>query len=292
MLTGIDAITYGVEDMERSAQFFLDWGLTRTVAEPGRIVFETLDGGEVVLRPADAPDLPPPFESGSTLRRVTWGVRSARALKALAGIAADPTGLAIDFRPSRRRKVAVKGSPANTIDRARRIDAPSPVYERAQPVKIGHVVLFVADVAAAEAFYVGRLGFVPSDRYPGEGVFLRCNARGGHHDLFLLKHPAGRPGLNHVAFTVRDIHEVFGGGLHIARQGWQTQIGPGRHPISSAFFWYFRNPAGGLAEYYTDEDHLTERWVARSFERRPELFAEWAIAGGLDPATRRQRPPA
>ena len=42
--------------------------------------------------------------------------------------------------------------------------------------------------------------------------------------------------LNHVAYTVRDIHEVLGGGLHISRQGWKTQLGPGRHPISSAYF--------------------------------------------------------
>ncbi|MET5116780.1 glyoxalase, partial [Burkholderia pseudomallei] len=69
--------------------------------------------------------------------------------------------------------------------------------------------------------------------------------------------PTAKRGLNHVAFTVRDIHEGFGGGMHVSRCGWRTQLGPGRHPGSSAYFWYFRNPAGGLSEDYADEDMLT-----------------------------------
>ena len=114
-------------------------------------------------------------------------------------------------------------------------------------------------------------------------------ADGGHHDLFLLQTPDKKVGLNHVAFAVRDIHEVFGGGLHFDRCGWKTQLGPGRHPISSAYFWYFVNPAGGLIEYYADEDQLTDAWEPREFEPGPTRFAEWAVDGGLDGNTRRQK---
>jgi hypothetical protein len=128
-----------------------------------------------------------------------------------------------------------------------------------------------------------------SDRYPGRGAFLRCAPHGGHHDLFLLALPNGKRGLNHVAFTVRDIHEVFGGGMHISRCGWDTQLGPGRHPVSSAYFWYFQNPAGALVEYYADEDQLTPEWQPRDFEPGPTVFAEWAIDGGIDGNTRRQK---
>lgn len=59
--------------------------------------------------------------------------------------------------------------------------------------------------------------------------------------------------------------------------------------MSSAYFWYFRNPAGGLIEYYADEDMLTPAWQPREFEPGPTVFAEWAIDGGLDGDTRRQR---
>jgi hypothetical protein len=54
--------------------------------------------------------------------------------------------------------------------------------------------------------------------------------------LFLLSIPNKPAGLNHVAFVVRDIHEVIGGGLNMNRSEWSTFIGPGRHPISSAYF--------------------------------------------------------
>ena len=92
-----------------------------------------------------------------------------------------------------------------------------------------------------------------------------------------------------MAFTVRDVHEVFGGGMHMSRAGWTTELGPGRHPISSAIFWYLESPAGALWEYYTDEDELDERWKPRDFTPGPTVFAEWAIKGGIDGNTRRQK---
>ena len=138
-------------------------------------------------------------------------------------------------------------------------------------------------------FTVKQLGFQVSDRYPGRGVFLRCQARSGHHNFFILQLPKPKVGLNHVAFVVRDIHEVFGGGLHVDRCGWETELGPGRHPLSSAYFWYVKNPCGGMVEYYADEDYLTENWSAREFEPSADNFAEWAIIGGLDGHSRRQR---
>ncbi len=107
------------------------------------------------------------------------------------------------------------------------------------------------------------------------------------------RHTTSKRGLNHVAFTVRDIHEVFGGGMNFSRCGWETDLGPGRHPVSSAYFWYFRCPAGAMTEYYANEDQLTPAWKARDMEFKPENFAEWAIAGGLDgiyaPAENRTR---
>jgi catechol-2,3-dioxygenase len=200
----------------------------------------------------------------------------------------DPNGLGIAFRVTQKHKVDVKGAPSNTWDQSPRVDAASVIYERGEPIEVGHVVCFTNDLAKVSAFYES-IGFKMSDRYPGRGHFLRTSERGGHHDLFLLQTPQANRGLNHVAFTVRDIHEVFGGGMHIARCGWDTQLGPGRHPISSAYFWYFKSPAGGAVEYYADEDVLTEKWQPRDFTPSPELFAEWAITGGLDGKSRRQK---
>jgi catechol-2,3-dioxygenase len=197
-------------------------------------------------------------------------------------------GLSVGVQVTRKKPVDLPCAQTNTWTHRPRVNQASPAYERAQPVEVGHVVLFTRDLARTSSFYEEVLGFVISDRYPGRGHFLRCAPRGGHHDLFLLQPPEPRQGLNHVAFTVRDVHEVIGGGMHMSRQGWQTELGPGRHPISSALFWYVVSPAGALVEYYTDEDELTEAWQPREFTPGPTVFAEWAVKGGIDGHTRRQ----
>ena len=302
-ILGIDQITYGSADLANCRKFFLDWGLALAAEDATQLVFESVNGCRVVVAHSDRPGLPAGIEPDPTLREVVWGVADAASFAALRetlrdapgfvddGAArlgcTDPNGLAVRFQLSVKRPVAAVGVKANTWDRRERVNEPGTIYERATPIEVGHVVFFVADLKATQAFYE-RIGFVASDRYPGRGTFMRCAARGGHHDLFLLQTPDGKRGLNHVAFTVRDIHEVFGGGLHFARCGWETQLGPGRHPISSAYFWYFRNPAGALCEYYADEDELTEAWQPRDFEPGPTVFAEWAIEGGIDGHTRRQ----
>jgi hypothetical protein len=66
------------------------------------------------------------------------------------------------------------------------------------------------------------------------------------------------------------------------KRGWETHIGPGRHPVSSAYFWYFVNPCGGSAEYDFDADICTEAWEARYFPPTPESFAEWALPKGIE----------
>ena len=303
MLTGIDKVAYGVENLPECTRFFRDWGLAPVDEGSDRAMFETLDGTVVELRACADASLPAAFEPGSTLRRVVWGVEDERRLDEVRGRLAagaalghddgdpsctDPSGLRLSFRVSRRRKVDAAGSPTNTVDRINRVNRRGRVYDRAQPVTIGHVVLFTPALTESVEFYTGILDFVVSDCYPGFAYFLRCAPEGGHHNLFLMQTPDRRCGLNHVAFTVRDLHEVFGGGLHVGRCGWRTQIGPGRHPISSAYFWYVHNPAGGLAEYYADEDYCTADWKAQAWERAPERFAEWAIDGGIDGTTRRQ----
>ena len=57
-------------------------------------------------------------------------------------------------------------------------------------------------------------------------------------------------------------------------------IGPGRHPISSCYFWYFKNPCGGAASHF-DSDVVDDNWEYREWESTPENFAEWALAEGM-----------
>jgi len=303
-LLGIDEVTFGANDLEKCRQFFLDWGLSLHTESSQALVFTSLNGCRVVVAHSDKPGLPAGVEPDPTLREVVWGVASNAELDVVRerltqqpGFVdlgtrvgcTDPNGLAVRVQVTQKHAVTLACAKTNTWNDRQRVDQASPAYDRATPIEVGHVVFFVTDLAATSAFYQEHLGFVVSDRYPGRGCFLRCAPEGGHHNLFLLQLPQPRAGLNHVAFTVRDVHEVFGGGLHMSRCGWDTELGPGRHPISSAIFWYFVSPAGALVEYYTDEDELTEAWQPREFTPGPTVFAEWAIKGGIDGHTRRQK---
>jgi len=287
-ILGIDQVTFGVTDPERAAKYVADWGLKRV----GRgNAWRCVDGSEVRIVAADAPTLPAPIEEGSTSREVVWGVSSQRDLDAIAkelgrdrkvtvdraGVvrSIDDIGLAIGFRISQRKKVKLAAPPINTPGRAGRVNRTAPFYERATPHEFSHIVYGVEDHKVMERFYVQRLGFIVSDRYEGRSVFLRATPRGNHHHIFVLNTADRKTHFNHLSFKVRDAHEVIGGGQHMAAQGWETQVGPGRHFPSSAVFWYFRTPLGGAFEYAADEDVLTADWKPRTFKMAPELFNEW-----------------
>jgi catechol 2,3-dioxygenase-like lactoylglutathione lyase family enzyme len=291
-IVGLERLVYGVEDLALARRFFTQWGL---VLEGD--CFRAEDGTGVELRAAADPNLPPAVEPGSTVRETVWGVESGAELDALArriGEAVpvrrggdgsvgfvDPAGFGVSLVPTRRRALAARHIPVNTPERRRRIDTVGAFYKRASPRRLGHVVVQVPDIAATKRFYRHALGFWLSDRYPERGVFLRGQAAADHHQLFLLQSPDQSAHFHHLAFEVHDIHEVFGGGLAFAAQGWQTHIGPGRHVISSCYFWYFKNPCGGAVEYFADMDSLTEAWQPREMPQSPEWFAEWALPAGI-----------
>jgi catechol 2,3-dioxygenase-like lactoylglutathione lyase family enzyme len=302
-LMGIDAVVFGVADMAEAKRFLDDWGVAPVSGSADRLVYRTRDGAEVIVRPKHAKDLATPIEQGNTVREVIWGAANEQELeKTLAGLRSldsfttgadslprvkDPNGMSLAFRVSKRTPMKVAPTMPNAPGSHQRVNTRSPIHTQAHPINIGHIVLFGSDFAAMRAFYTEKMGFSISDEYPNHGVFMRCQKVGDHHNTFVLNRP-GKPGINHVAFTVTDIHELIGGGIAMSKKGWKTEIGPGRHPISSAYFWYFENPLAAPLEYYADEDFCTEDWKSQTFERKPELFAEWAIVGGIDGNTRRQ----
>lgn len=291
-IVGLERIVYGVEDLALGRRFFSEWGLA-----PEGDVFRAADGTGVELRAKDDASLPPAIEPGSTAREIVWGVDGRAALDDLAHRIAsstalrrgadgavrfsDPAGMAVALVETRRQALPAVEVPVNTPERRARLDTVGTFYKQARPRRLGHVVLQVPDIPAVEAFYRETLGFWVSDRYPGRGVFLRGRAEADHHQLFLLQSPDGAAHFHHLAFEVHDVHEVFGGGLAFAERGWETHIGPGRHVISSCYFWYFRSPCGGSVEYFADMDALTAAWQPREMPQSPEWFAEWALTAGI-----------
>ena len=295
--TGIESVHFGSADMALSRRFFSDWGLTKISHSAKLLSFQTGNGAEVVVRDQHSALLAPALSEGAQFREFVLGVKTQRELDRLAndlardrsvtvdgdGVAhsVDDSGIHFGLRLNRRK--AIKPPmvvPRNAPGQRLRVDRVSAKYDGAQPWQMGHIVFFVPDTGEAERFYRQRLGFHLSDRYVGgAGVFLRWAQRSEHHNLFLLKSPTGKSALHHLAFEVRDQHEVFGGGLAFSKRGWPTQVGPGRHPISSAYFWYFQNPMGGGIEYFCDPDFVTEKWKPHQY--RVNRFSEWHLPQGI-----------
>ena len=67
-VTGIEKLEFGVDNLSHCAKFMCDFGLTRDASGQK---FTTLSGARLELNPIDSPDLPPAFEAGNTLRRMT-----------------------------------------------------------------------------------------------------------------------------------------------------------------------------------------------------------------------------
>ena len=166
---GIDAVIFGAQDMAQARKLFADFGLAKKQDTKSRLVFATEIGSEIVIRPSGAKDLPPPINPGAEFREVIWGVKSAKDVARIAADlardrdvrrdrdgtihAVDDAGIAFGVRVWRHRTEPKRAAalPLNAPGARHRVDAPSPMYERAKPFRIGHIVFNVPDVPEGRA---------------------------------------------------------------------------------------------------------------------------------------------
>jgi catechol 2,3-dioxygenase-like lactoylglutathione lyase family enzyme len=300
-ILGIEKVIYGVDDFAQCTKFWSDFGLQKRAATKTEVQFETTEGASVILRAIDDPNLPAPVSDGPTMREVIWGVDTAAALRTYADrISADqdivrdedgtihfkdPEGYAMGLQVSSLNPVKTVTSSTTKYNGAGlvgRINERALFYDKAVPQHLAHVVFKAPNLEKTRDFYVEKLDMRVTDIYRDRGYFLRCDGALDHHHLFLFK-PDDKLGFHHVAFEVRDFHEVFGGGLHMTSQGWKTHLGPGRHGVTSAYFWYLKNPCGGAAEYDFDTDVCDDDWTPNVFEQTAQSFAEWTMPEGIEP---------
>lgn len=145
----------------------------------------------------------------------------------------------------------------------------------AQIERLGHVVLNVADYAAAHRFWIDDLGFEISDHVPGSIAFLRCWPNNLHHSLALVEGPADS--LNHVNFMVTDIDDIGRGMNRMKAAGVPIVFGPGRHLPSTSIFLYFLDPDGMTAEYSFGMEVFPEvdARPPRELEKKAEVLDTW-----------------
>ena len=149
--------------------------------------------------------------------------------------------------------------------------------------KIGHVVLNVTDLESSVRFYTELLGFQISDRYPasmvpGGMVFLRCNT--DHHGVALVggASKGGRTSLNHFAFEVGSLDEVFRARTWLGKHGVPMHF-EGRRRAGCQIAVEFTDPDGNNLEIYWNIDQIgTDGSVRPAGEWRQARTLEDAVA--------------
>ena len=278
-IIGPDKAVFGVDDLEASRAFLIDFGLKHV----GGDVYEALDGTGIQIKAKDDPSLPVPLPTATMLRQTVYGVTDQAALDEIRAELSkdreikdcedgsfetvDNSGFALAFRITTRRELNLPpekvNSPGAASGRAKNEVGANQDAE-ALPRTLSHVVYFIPKLKEAESFYVDRLNFVVVDRFEDAGPFLRPRACYDHHSLFLIQTPDYMQGLEHIAFHMQGPTELMLAGTRLVNKGYQSFWGPGRHKFGSNWFWYFNSPMGAHIEYDADMDVLDDDWVPRT----------------------------
>lgn len=262
-------ITLGVPNVEETLEYYTAFGLVpQPSTDPAEHWFGTVDGGRRQLRIVEAPirrllslgvgadDLDDLGRIQGSLQRFGAAVRVEEGrLRTREPV----TGLTVTVSIAPRiEQRATPAGPVNTPGSIRRPNARAASLLRTDPVrprKLGHVSIGTTDVPTTQRFFTYGIGFKVSDEVRDFGAFLRCSP--DHHNLAVQAAPV--PFMHHSSWEVDDVDEIGRGAEallaeHPERHTW----GLGRHWVGANYFYYFRDPAGNLSEYYSDMDQITE----------------------------------
>jgi 2,3-dihydroxybiphenyl 1,2-dioxygenase len=119
-------------------------------------------------------------------------------------------------------------------------------------LRLGHVLLTVADTQRTHDFYTGVLGFRLSDWVIVDDnirlCFLRCNER--HHSMaFAPCMPGKSPRLQHVMLEVESLDDVMRSYHFLRIHKAPIGMGPGRHINCQTVHVYVQTPGGFAVEF-------------------------------------------
>ena len=286
-------------DLAEAQRFLGDFGLHAVSCEQGLLFLRGTGPAPFVYVVHEAP----------VARFVGFGleVASAAELEALARLPGASAVQALDWPGGGRHVVltdpsgftvhAVHGRgavaplpqraplPLNTADAATRVNQPQrPPLAPPDVIRLGHVVLELADYQATCAWYTQHFGFIPSDvQLLPDGspavAFLRLDLGekpADHHSLALVQGFAAQ--YSHSAYEVTDADAVGMGQRVLNEKGWTHAWGIGRHILGSQIFDYWQDPWGDKHEHYCDGDLFTAAVPTGLHAASREAMAQWGQA--------------
>jgi 2,3-dihydroxy-p-cumate/2,3-dihydroxybenzoate 3,4-dioxygenase len=130
--------------------------------------------------------------------------------------------------------------------------------------EFGHFCLDAPDVHEAYRFWSTHFNARVSDWIGDAACLLRIDPV--HHKLAVFR--GDEPGLCHINFQVASIDDVFRNWHFLVEHGVEIQMGPGRHPQSTAIFLYYLGPEGFTYEYSFGVRRIDDdaAWTPRTFD--------------------------
>ena len=285
-------------DLNKTAQFLLDFGL--------HVVKQTAD--ELFLRSADAEAYCYRVTRGSEDRFVGFGlvlkskedlVKISQVIGAstvqpgdeLAGgervVLKDPSGFRVEavFGQNlsapmpHRAPLPLNFNSQDRLNQTQRVAVAPP-----EVLRLGHLVIEVADFQATCAWYTRHFGLIPSDvQVLPDGspavVFMRLDLGdkpADHHTLAIAQ--GFMPLYSHSAYEVVDADAVGMGQRVLKERGWQHAWGVGRHILGSQIFDYWQDPFGAKHEHYCDGDLFTHESAMGVHAVSRDAMSQWGQA--------------
>ncbi|MFE3027396.1 VOC family protein [Nocardia tengchongensis] len=130
--------------------------------------------------------------------------------------------------------------------------------------EFGHLCLDAPDVHEAYRFWNGHFNARVSDWIGNAACLMRIDAV--HHKLAVFQGESA--GLCHMNFQVESIDDVFRSWHFLQEHDVRIEMGPGRHPQSTAVFLYFLGPEGFTYEYSFGVRRIEDEaaWRPRTFD--------------------------
>jgi hypothetical protein len=294
--TALAYLIFDRPDLEQAEQFLIDFGLRRAKKHGDLLFLRGTDSSQFcyVIRKAQKPrfvgmglrvpawqdlEVLSRLEGASELEQMEWPGGGYRVRLT------DPSGFRVDAVYGQAKTHALPhrarlwfNSPDATprINRTQRLPRTAP-----EVVRLGHVVLELADYQATCAWYTRHFGFIPSDvQVLPDGspavAFMRLDlgdTPADHHTLALAQGFA--PTYSHSAFELVDADAVGMGQRVLRERGWKHAWGIGRHILGSQIFDYWQDPWGAKHEHYCDGDLFTaDEWTGIHPVSR-EAMSQW-----------------
>lgn len=284
-------------DLAQAERFLRDFGLSVVQQSPEALFLRAADSTPFCYR----------IKRANRARFVGFGLKVAsekdlHALANLPGASAlgsvdgpgggqcvrltDPSGFVVEAVWGQTPAAPLSTRPPLTVNQGGlpppRVNAwQRPPEASPQILKLGHVVMEVADFQATCAWYTQHFGFIPSDvQVLPDGspavVFMRLNLgdqAADHHTLALAQ--GFMPTYSHSAYEVVDTDAVGMGQRVLRERGWQHAWGMGRHILGSQIFDYWQDPWGDKHEHYSDGDVLTAHYKTGVHPVSREAMSQW-----------------